>query len=238
MDRNNKRVIIISTIILAIIIVLALILDKPSASQNNSLTSTDNYSQSPTINNNDNQNESKDNNNLINNQNTNMDNNINEKQNYSLVTLHTNYGDITFELSKDKPKTTDNFIKLANSGFYNGVKFHRVINGFMIQTGDPLSKDDSQKSLWGTGGPGYKFTDELTGKETYNIGTVAMANSGPDTNGSQFFIMTSNTPLPPSYTVFGKVITGQDIANQISSVETDSSDRPIKDVIINSVDLK
>lgn len=237
MDRNNKRVIIISTIILAIIIVLALILDKPSASQNNSLTSTDNYSQSPsTINNN--QNEPKDNNNLINNQNTNMDNNNNEKQNYSLVTLNTNYGDITFELSKDKPKTTENFIKLANSGFYNGVKFHRVINGFMIQTGDPLSKDDSQKSLWGTGGPGYKFTDELTGKETYNIGTVAMANSGPDTNGSQFFIMTSNTPLPPSYTVFGKVITGQDIANQISSVETDSSDRPIKDVIINSVDLK
>jgi cyclophilin family peptidyl-prolyl cis-trans isomerase len=108
----------------------------------------------------------------------------------------------------------------------------------MIQTGDPLSKDDSQKMYWGTGGPGYKFADELTGSEKYVVGTVAMANSGPNTNGSQFFIMTSDTPLPPSYTVFGKVIAGQDVAQKIQDVATDANDRPISDIIINSIDLK
>lgn len=108
----------------------------------------------------------------------------------------------------------------------------------MIQTGDPLSKDESQKALWGTGGPGYKFADELTGNETYNIGTVAMANSGPDTNGSQFFIMTSDYLLPPNYTVFGKVIAGQYVAQKIQGVDTDASDKPLEAVIINSVELK
>lgn len=170
------------------------------------------------------------------NNNTNMNNN--EQKSYTQATLHTSLGDITFELAKDKPLTTENFTKLASTGFYNGVKFHRVINGFMIQTGDPLSKDDSQKMYWGTGGPGYKFADELTGKETYSMGTVAMANSGPNTNGSQFFIMTSNTPLPPSYTVFGKVIAGQDVAQKIQDVATDANDRPINPIIINSIDLK
>lgn len=172
----------------------------------------------------------------IKNKNTNMDNN--QSVNYKEAILHTNMGDITFTFAGDKPNTTSNFIKLASSGFYNGVKFHRVIQGFMIQTGDPLSKDDSQKNAWGTGGPGYKFADELTGKETYSIGTVAMANSGPNTNGSQFFIMTSNAGLPPSYTVFGKVIVGQEFAQKIQEVKTDAKDRPIDDVIINSVELK
>lgn len=174
---------------------------------------------------------------------TTMDNN--KIENYKQAILHTNMGDITFTFASDKPNTTSNFIKLASSGFYNGVKFHRVIQGFMIQTGDPLSKDDSQKNAWGTGGPGYKFADELTGQEKYNIGTVAMANSGPNTNGSQFFIMTSDVPLPPSYTVFGKVEIGQDVADKISKVKTNGSsqmgtgnDRPIDSVIINSVELK
>lgn len=167
---------------------------------------------------------------------TNMDNN--KIENYKEAILHTNMGDITFTFASDKPNTTSNFIKLASSGFYNGVRFHRVIQGFMIQTGDPLSKDASQQNAWGTGGPGYKFADELTGKETYNKGTVAMANSGPNTNGSQFFIMTSDAGLPPSYTVFGKVIVGQEFAQKIQEVKTDAKDRPIDDVIINSVELK
>jgi peptidylprolyl isomerase len=174
---------------------------------------------------------------MFNNQNKNMENS-NEVKEYKVVVLHTNMGDISIELAKDKPLTTSNFIKLASSNFYNNVKFHRVINGFMIQTGDPLSKDDSQKMYWGTGGPGYKFADELTGSEKYVVGTVAMANSGPNTNGSQFFIMTSDTPLPPSYTVFGKVIAGQDVAQKIQDVATDANDRPISDIIINSIDLK
>lgn len=169
------------------------------------------------------------------NDNNNMETN---KKEINLIILKTNMGDISFELLKDKPLTTSNFIKLAEEGFYDNVRFHRVINGFMIQTGDPNSKDINKKSIWGMGDPGYKFNDELTGKETYNIGTVAMANSGPNTNGSQFFIMTSNTPLPTNYTVFGKVISGQDVANKIQLVETDANDRPIKDIIINSVELK
>lgn len=177
------------------------------------------------------------------NTNTNMDNE--QIQNYKEAILHTNLGDITFSFTDAKPNTVANFTKLASSGFYNNVKFHRVIEGFMIQTGDPLSKDDTQKNYWGTGGPGYKFADELTGQEKYSIGTVAMANSGPNTNGSQFFIMTNDVGLPPSYTVFGKVELGQDVADKISKVKTDGSaqsgaghDRPIDDVVINSIELK
>ena len=157
----------------------------------------------------------------------------------NIVTLNTNKGSIELELSSDKPKTTENFIKLASSGFYNNVRFHRVIAGFMIQAGDPQSKEQALKSAWGTGGPGYKFTDELTGKETYPQGTLAMANSGPNTNGSQFFIVTAvNAPLPPSYTVFGKVISGMSTALEIEKVRRDSSDKPLEDVIITSTTVK
>ena len=161
-----------------------------------------------------------------------------ENKTYTEAVLNTSLGKITIELSKDKPLTTGNFLKLAENGFYNGIKFHRVIKGFMIQTGDPLSKDDTKKAYWGTGGPGYKFADELTGTETYSIGTVAMANSGPNTNGSQFFIMTSNTNLPPAYTVFGKVLSGQEVAQEIENTKTDASDKPLEDIIINSIELK
>jgi len=157
------------------------------------------------------------------------------------ILLKTNKGEIELELLADKtPNTAANFTKLASEGFYNGTKFHRVIKGFMIQGGDPLSKDDSKRQLWGTGGPGYKFNDELTGQEKYPEGTLAMANSGPNTNGSQFFIVTASpeAPLPPSYTVFGKVVRGMDVALQIENVKTGLNDQPLDDVVIQSATVK
>lgn len=155
------------------------------------------------------------------------------------VIIHTNKGDITVELASDKPLTTDNFKKLISAGYYDGIKFHRVIEGFMIQAGDPQSKDESLKSMWGTGGPGYTFKDELTGKETYERGTLAMANAGPNTNGSQFFIMTGEgVRLPPAYTVFGKVISGIETALAIQAVPTDGSDKPLENVVITKMEIK
>lgn len=157
------------------------------------------------------------------------------------VIMKTSKGEIELELFKDKsPNTVANFIKLAGGGFYNGVKFHRVIKGFMIQGGDPLSKDAVQRARWGTGGPGYQFADELTGQEKYPQGTLAMANAGPNTNGSQFFIVTASpeATLPPSYTIFGKVVRGMDIALQIENVKTGLNDQPIEDVVIESVTVK
>lgn len=156
------------------------------------------------------------------------------------ATLITTLGTIVLQLDPvNAPKTVENFEKLINQGFYNGVRFHRVIKDFMIQTGDPLSKDLAQINRWGTGGPDYKFDDELTGKETYPQGTLAMANAGPNTNGSQFFIVTANpAPLPPAYTVFGKVISGMDVAMKIEAVKTGVNDRPVTDVIITSITLK
>lgn len=157
------------------------------------------------------------------------------------VILKTSKGEIELSLLTDKaPNTTANFAKLASEGFYNGVKFHRVIKGFMIQGGDPLSKDESKRQQWGMGGPGYKFNDELSGTEKYPQGTLAMANSGPNTNGSQFFIVTASpeAPLPPSYTVFGKVVKGMDVALAIENVKTGPTDQPLEDVVINSAIVK
>src|SRR5271165_2521121 len=102
--------------------------------------------------------------------------------------LHTNKGDITIEFSVDAPNTAANFIKLAQEGFYDGTKFHRVIKDFMIQGGDPQTKDDALMARWGTGGPGYTFADEIHPNNNNDIGTISMANAGPNTNGSQFFI--------------------------------------------------
>lgn len=215
----KKNILKILGVILLIIIIILIV---PKSSKNKDDNRLGNYINNSIIENN---NDKKD-----------MDNNLDKENN--IVVLHTNLGDISFELSKDKPLTTNNFIKLAKEGFYNGVKFHRIIKDFMIQTGDPLSKDDMKESLWGTGGPGYKFNDELKGDEKYIIGTVAMANSGPNTNGSQFFIMTSNTQLSPDYTVFGKVISGIGVAMKIQEVKTDMNDRPITPIIINSLELK
>jgi cyclophilin family peptidyl-prolyl cis-trans isomerase len=149
------------------------------------------------------------------------------------ITIKTNMGDISFETyDADAPNTVKNFITLAEKGFYDGVIFHRVIPGFMIQGGDPTGT--------GTGGPGYSFADELNPntdsyKAGYKKGVVAMANAGPNTNGSQFFIMVSDYPLPNSYTIFGKVISGQNVADAISEVPTNSSDLPNSKVIMEKV---
>lgn len=166
------------------------------------------------------------------------------KKPMTTATLTTSKGVITLELYGDQaPKTVENFKKLASESFYNGTRFHRVIKGFMIQGGDPLSKDPSKQSLWGTGGPGYKFDDEINAssdlyKTGYQRGVLAMANSGPNTNGSQFFIMHQNNALPPLYTIFGKVISGQDVVDAIAETPTAPGDRPITDVVIEKVEIK
>lgn len=163
---------------------------------------------------------------------------INSNQTIMNATLHTNKGDISIEFSTNTPETVANFVKLANSGFYNGVRFHRVIKGFMIQGGDPLSKDESKKDRWGTGGPGYTFKDEITEGNQNIAGTISMANAGPDTNGSQFFINTAdNNSLNSKHTVFGKVVAGMDVVKAIESTPTDSNDRPIEDMVIENITL-
>lgn len=151
----------------------------------------------------------------------------------------TNMGDIEIEFFKDEsPNTVENFIKLASSGFYNDIKFHRVIKDFMIQTGDPLSKGDNEM-LYGTGGPGYQFADEISNIPLVE-GIVAMANAGPNTNGSQFFIITAKeTPwLQGHHTAFAKVISGMDVAHEIENVETNDRDLPVEPIIIQEVILE
>ena len=157
-----------------------------------------------------------------------------------VAVLETNYGRIVIEfLPKLAPKHIENFKSLASTGFYDGTRFHRVIRDFMIQGGDPLSKDDTQVASWGTGGPGYQFADEFN-DEPMVQGLVAMANSGPNTNGSQFFIITAAaTPwLQGKHTQFAKVVKGLDIAMKIQGVETTTNDRPAKPVILEKVTLK
>ena len=155
------------------------------------------------------------------------------------IKLHTNKGDIDLELFEETvPKTVSNFITLAKDGFYNNVKFHRVIKGFMIQGGDPLTKDDSQSLRWGTGGPGYMFEDEISDSNGNYEGTISMANSGPNTNGSQFFInVKDNNFLDPKHTVFGKVSGGMDVVRTIENIATNEQDRPIDPVIIHTIDI-
>ena len=149
------------------------------------------------------------------------------------ITLQTNLGDITFDTyDADAPKAVDNFVTLAKKGFYKNLIFHRVIKGFMIQGGDPNGN--------GTGGPGYSFEDELNPatesyKQGYVKGVVAMANAGVNTNGSQFFIMLQDNPLPHNYTIFGKVIAGQNVVDGIGEVKTNGSDKPLDNVTIKGV---
>ena len=149
------------------------------------------------------------------------------------ITLQTNLGDITFDTyDADAPKAVDNFVTLAKKGFYKNLIFHRVIKGFMIQGGDPNGN--------GTGGPGYSFEDELNPatesyKQGYVKGVVAMANAGVNTNGSQFFIMLQDNPLPHNYTIFGKVIAGQNVVDAIGDVKTNGSDKPLDNVTIKGV---
>jgi cyclophilin family peptidyl-prolyl cis-trans isomerase len=161
------------------------------------------------------------------------------------VLLKTSMGNITLKLYRgDAPKTVENFTKLAKEGFYNGVRFHRVIKDFMIQAGDPLSKDDTKQGSWGTGGPGYQFPDEISAQSPiyqrgYKRGVLAMANSGPNTNGSQFFIMHKDNPLPSLYTIFGEVVSGQDVVDAIAATAvTKPGDRPVAPVTILSMEVK
>jgi len=157
---------------------------------------------------------------------------------FSQAILKTNLGDITVKFyAAESPITVNNFLNLAQSGFYNGVKFHRVIKDFMIQGGDPLSKE-SNSSVWGTGGPGYQFKDEINTHKLV-LGSLAMANAGAGTNGSQFFIVTlAETPwLDGKHTNFGQVTDGMDVVKKIEAVETGVNDRPLQDVVINSIEL-
>jgi cyclophilin family peptidyl-prolyl cis-trans isomerase len=149
----------------------------------------------------------------------------------SVATLHTSEGAIVLELyPDDAPKTVENFVKLSGDGFYDGVSFHRVIPDFMIQGGDPTGT--------GTGGPGYQFEDEFNQHRVVR-GALAMANAGPNTNGSQFFIVTAEaTPwLDGKHTVFGRVTSGMDVVDRISAVDRDANDRPREPVTIERVEL-
>ena len=188
-------------------------------------------------------------------------NEVNEKN--PLVTVHTNLGDFTLELFLEvAPKTVENFVTHAKNGYYNGVIFHRVIEDFMIQGGDPTGTGMGGESIYGR-----TFEDEFS-REAFNLyGTLSMANAGPDTNGSQFFIVTAKqvpaqmlkqlkdggwpeeiveeyakvggTPwLDHRHTVFGRVVEGMDVVLKIEGVERNAQDRPLEDVVIESMDVK
>jgi peptidyl-prolyl cis-trans isomerase B (cyclophilin B) len=145
--------------------------------------------------------------------------------------IQTNHGTIELELfGADAPKTVENFVKLSRDGFYDGVVFHRVIPDFMVQGGDPTGT--------GSGGPGYQFEDEFNDRKVER-GALAMANAGPNTNGSQFFIVTADACpwLDGKHTVFGRVTSGMDVVDSISNLERDARDRPRDDVKIESVSV-
>ena len=148
------------------------------------------------------------------------------------VKLQTTKGDIIIELYNDMPITTGNFEKLVKQGFYNGVIFHRVIDGFMIQGGDPTGT--------GMGGPGYTIKDEFThkGGNKNNRGTISMANAGPNTGGSQFFInLADNNYLDDKHPAFGKVIEGMDVVDAIAKVKTDANNRPLEEIKITKASI-
>jgi len=136
----------------------------------------------------------------------------------SKATIKTSKGEIVVELYPDKvPLTVTNFLSLAKSGFYDGIKFHRIIADFMAQVGDPLSKDDTKKPMWGTGGPGYMIADEFDPSLKHDSeGILSMANAGPNTGGSQFFITYEATPwLDGKHAIFGKVTSGMDVLRKL-----------------------
>ena len=154
------------------------------------------------------------------------------------VIMHTTMGDIKIQMHDDMPITTGNFVKLAKEGFYDGVIFHRVIDGFMIQGGGPTGT--------GMGGPGYNIQDEFGTGHSNIRGTIAMANTGrPNTGGSQFFINTvnntyldkENPQTPYAHPVFGTVLEGMDVVDKIGRVETDRNDKPLQDVVIQSIEV-
>ena len=147
------------------------------------------------------------------------------------ATMDTSMGTLVIALDAiNAPQTVNNFVSLAAQHYYDGVIFHRIINGFMCQGGDPTGT--------GRGGPGYKFNDEPV-KQKYQIGSVAMANAGPNTNGSQFFLISgpSGVGLPPQYNHFGQIVKGLEILDEMQRVDTDKGDRPRTEVVINSVTI-
>lgn len=154
---------------------------------------------------------------------------IDPSKRYS-ATMETSMGTLVIALDAiSAPKTVNNFVFLALNHYYDGVIFHRIINGFVCQGGDPTGT--------GTGGPGYRFEDELPKPGQYQIGSIAMANAGPNTNGSQFFLISGpdGTRLPPNYSLFGQVVKGLDVVDAMQRVQTARGDRPVTDVVINSV---
>ena len=160
--------------------------------------------------------------------------NIDISKKYTAV-IKTSMGDMSIEFfTEDAPMTVNNFINLSRDGYYDNVIFHRVISGFMIQGGDPSGTGHGEMGKY----PGYKFEDELNNQRSYDKGILAMANAGPDTNGSQFFIMHVNYPLPYQYTIFGFVTDGLEVIDKIASVETGDGDKPVNDVVIETVEVK
>lgn len=156
----------------------------------------------------------------------------NRSENNTRVTIETTQGTVTIELYDElAPETVANFLKLTNKGFYDGIIFHRVIPGFMVQTGDPTGT--------GMGGPGYSFADEFNPALKHDKpGILSMANSGPNTNGSQFFITVAETPwLDRRHAVFGEVVEGMDVVKKIVSVPRDANDRPYEDVSMTKVSV-
>jgi len=165
-----------------------------------------------------------------------------------VAVLETNKGVIEIELYDDAmPITAGNFMKLINEGFYDGIKFHRVMDGFMVQGGDPITKTD-EVGRYGTGGPGYAIPDEhIAGEKLTNVrGTISMANSGPDSGGSQFFInLVDNTnldfdkpPLQSKHPVFGQVVAGMDVVDAIAATETGPTNLPLEDIVIETATIR
>ena len=170
-----------------------------------------------------------------NNESTIMNTQESTQDSITVAIMKTNMGVIEIELFSDKtPKTVDNFVGLANKGYYNGVIFHRVIANFMIQGGDPTGTGRGGESIYGA-----KFNDEIvTTLKHDSTGILSMANAGPNTNGSQFFITLAPTPwLDGKHTIFGKVINGMDVVNAIGKVKT-ASDKPVKDVVMETVTIE
>ena len=160
--------------------------------------------------------------------------NIDISKKYSAV-IKTSMGDMSIDFfTEDAPLTVNNFINLSRDGYYDNVIFHRVISGFMIQGGDPSGTGHGEMGKF----PCYKFEDELNNQRSYDKGILAMANAGPDTNGSQFFIMHVDYPLPYQYTIFGFVTEGLEVIDKIASVETGDGDKPINDVVIETIEVK
>ncbi len=218
--KSNKKVIIILVVLFLSSILFIYFINKSNKDNINDITSNTNNAQV-------NQKENIKNMNLT-----------NQKTGERIDVINTSQGEIELKLNGDRtPITVNNFIMLAENGFYNGTKFHRIIKDFMIQGGDPLSKDESKKNYWGTGGPDYRFVDEVFADDDMKEGDIAMANAGPNTNGSQFFIVTAEkTPwLNGKHTIFGKVTKGIDIIKKIENVKTDSSDKPLEDVVVKEI---